>query len=80
MNETKTIEKLIELAIPHLEPPVMPEVVTFVYNAKPRLGVNMGDDQRPGTNNLMVLTNEGIKAFNKAKMENLHREIHVTTV
>jgi len=74
MNET--IQKLLELAIPHLESPVVPQIITFVYNAKPRLGVDMGDDNRPGTNNLMVLTEQGIKAFNKSKMENLQYENH----
>jgi hypothetical protein len=70
----KTIAELIEMATPYLTPPQTPQIVRFVYNMKPRLGVDMGDDERPGTNNLMVLTADGIRAFTKTKMEDIQYE------
>lgn len=41
--------------------------VTLVYNGKPRFGLDMGDDERPGTNNRVVLTLDGVRTFDKDK-------------
>ena len=38
-----------------------------VYNGKPRFGLDLGDDERPGTNNRVVLTLDGIRTLNKDK-------------
>lgn len=40
----------------------------FDYNEKPRLGLDMGDDERPGTDNLCVHTIDGFRTFKKGQM------------
>lgn len=45
--------------------------IKCVYNGKPRFGLDMGDDERPGTNNRVVLTLDGIRTFDKDKMVGL---------
>lgn len=47
-----------------------------VYNGKPRFGLDMGDDERPGTNNRVVLTLDGVRTFNKDKCVSW-REVNV---
>jgi len=41
----------------------------FLYSDKPRLGLVIGPDTRPNTNNVVCLTADGIKTFNVTKME-----------
>lgn len=43
----------------------------FEYDGKPRLALVMGPDTRPGTNNLICLTPDGVRAFKPEKMANL---------
>jgi hypothetical protein len=43
--------------------------VTLKYNDKRRFGLDMGDDERPGTANRTVLTPDGVRTFKKSKME-----------
>ena len=45
--------------------------VEFIYNDKPRCGLYVGDDTRPGTDNMMVQTVEGVRAFSRCKVEKL---------
>lgn len=42
--------------------------IACVYNGKPRIGLDLGDDSRPGTNNRVVLTLDGIRTFKKDGM------------
>jgi hypothetical protein len=46
----------------------------FDYNNKPRLGLVIGPDTRPGTNNVVCLVPGGIKTFNVKKMEKVSNE------
>lgn len=41
---------------------------TFVYNAKRRYGLDLGDDTRT-SDNLTVLTTDGLRTFAKSKIE-----------
>lgn len=49
----------------------------FDYNGKPRMGLVIGPDTRPGTNNAVILTEEGVRMYKYSKMENI---INETTV
>ena len=42
--------------------------IKFTYNGVPRVGLDVGDDPRPGTSNLMVATTEGFRTFKKDGM------------
>lgn len=50
-----------------IEPPRI-RWLKFNYSGRPRMGLEVGDDPRPGTNNLMVATTEGFRTFNKDGM------------
>ena len=42
--------------------------IKFIYNGAPRIGLDLGDDTRPGTSNLMVATTNGFRTFKKDGM------------
>jgi hypothetical protein len=41
------------------------------YNGKSRVGLDLGDDKRPGTNNRVWRTLDGIRTFNKTKIKDI---------
>jgi hypothetical protein len=43
--------------------------MTFLYDGKARGGLIIGPDTRPGTNNVVCLTADGVRAFKVSKME-----------
>ncbi len=51
--------------------------LSFIYNDKPRVGLALGPDTRPGTNNLACATLDGIRTFKQSKMFDIQ---DVTTV
>lgn len=54
-----------------------PRWIACFYNGKPRVGLDLGDDQRPGTRNRVVITLDGIRTFKTAQMFDLR---DVTTI
>lgn len=61
---------LIEASSTLVEPPSN-RWLQLEYNDKIRIGLDMGDDARPGSNNRVVITLDGIRTFNKDLMENV---------
>lgn len=53
--------------------------VTFTYNNKLRYGLHLGDDARPNTNNITVMTTDGLRTFNKDKVEGMLELMKVKT-
>ena len=48
--------------------------LTFKYSDKERSGLAIGPDTRPGTNNVVVLTRDGVRTFNAQKMKDVVNE------
>lgn len=48
--------------------------ITLMYDGKCRSGLAIGPDLRPGTNNVVVLTADGVRTFKCEKMENIVNE------
>lgn len=42
--------------------------ITCTYHGKPRVGLDLGDDTRPGTSNRVIITLDGIRTLKKDKM------------
>ena len=57
-------------------PPSYP-YLAFMYSGKPRVGLAVCDDDRPGTDNLVVITLDGIRTFKKSNMVSVR---NVTTI
>lgn len=44
-------------------------IASFTYNGKPRLGIYLGEDSRPGTDNRMYYTLDGLRSFKRTNIE-----------
>ena len=59
--------------MPNIETVIAPRIrwIACMYDGKPRAGLDLGSDPRPGTENLMVRTPDGIRTFRKDKILSL---------
>lgn len=55
------------------EPTIIPHLTihTFEYNGKPRTGIDLGRDTRPGTTNRMYYTYDGMRSFKEENITDL---------
>lgn len=51
--------------------------LSFLYSNKPRIGLDLGRDPRPGTKNRIFMTLDGLRTFHRAKMFDI---VDVTTL